>query len=61
MGTQDVGCGRNGGAPPASWTFPPLQGISKDLAFETVSTRRCGYAPLLRFLMPVTAGSDEGR
>src|ERR1700731_2233224 len=40
---------------------PPLEAISKDLAFETVSTRRCGYAPLLRFLMLVTAGSAEGR
>jgi len=46
---------------PARWTVPPLEAISKDLAFETVSTRRCGYAPLLRFLMLVTAGSAEGR
>jgi hypothetical protein len=47
--------------PPASWTFPPLQGISKDLGFETVSKRRHDYAPLLRFLILVTAASAEGR
>ena len=46
---------------PARWTVPPLEAISKDLAFETVSTRRCGYAPLVRFLMLATAGSAEGR
>ena len=48
-------------APPASWTFPPLQGISKDLGFEMVSMRQYDHAPLLRFLMLVTVGSDEGR
>jgi hypothetical protein len=44
-----------------SWTFPPLQGISKDLGFETVSMRQYDHVPLFRFLMLVTAGSDEGR
>jgi hypothetical protein len=53
-------CGAEGrrGAAPASWTFPPLQGISKHLGFET---RQPDYAPLLRFLMLVTAGSAERR
>jgi hypothetical protein len=53
---------RNGGAaPPASRTFPPFQGISKDLGFETVSMRQYDHVPLFRFLMLVTAASDEGR
>jgi hypothetical protein len=52
---------RNGGAPPpASWTFSPLQGISKDLGFEMVSMRQYDHVPLFRFLMLVTAGSAEG-
>jgi hypothetical protein len=38
-----------------------LQGISKDLGFEKVSTRQHDYAPLPRFLMLVTAGSAEAR
>ena len=53
---------------PASWTFPLLQGISKDLGFQTISTRQHDYTPLLRFLMLAirflmlaTAGSAEGR
>ena len=46
---------------PASWTFPPLQGISNDLGFETVSMRQYDHVPLFRFLMLVTAASDEGR
>ena len=36
-------------------------GHSKDLGLETVSIRQYDHVPLFRFLMPVTAGSDEGR
>lgn len=46
---------------PATWTFPPLQGISKDLGFEMVSMRQYDHAPLLRFLILVTTGFAEGR
>jgi hypothetical protein len=54
---------RNGGAPPpASWTFAPLQGISKGIwGFEMLSMRQYDHVPLFRFLMLVTAGSAEGR
>ena len=36
-------------------------GHSKDLGLETVSIRQYDHVPLFRFLMLVTAGSDEGR
>ena len=45
---------------PRELDLSALAGHSKDLGFETVSTRQQDHAPLLRFLMLVTAGSAEG-
>ena len=45
-------------AAPASWTFPPLQ---SNLRIWASRDEEHDYAPLLRFLMLVTAGSPEGR
>src|ERR1700720_108212 len=47
-------------AAPRELDLSALAGHSKDLGFETVSTRQQDHAPLLRFLMLVTAGSAEG-
>ena len=47
--------------PPRAGPSRPCRAISKDLGLETVSMRQYDHVPLFRFLMLVTAGSDEGR
>ena len=48
-------------AAPRELDVSALAGHSKDLGLETVSIRQYDHVPLFRFLMLVTAGSDEGR
>jgi hypothetical protein len=59
-GDKDVRCGGRVVRRPRELDVSVLAGHSKDLGFETVSTRQQDHAPLLRFLMLVTAGSAEG-
>ena len=61
QGTQDVRCGGTEVRRPRELDLSARAGHSKDLGFETVSTRQHDHAPLLRFLMLVIAGSAEGR
>ena len=46
---------------PRELDVSPFPGHSKDLGLETVSIRQYDHVALFRFLMLVTAASDEGR
>ena len=61
MGTQDVRCGGTAVRRPRELDLSARAGHSKDLGFETVSTRQQDHAPLLRFLMLVTASPEYAR
>ena len=62
MGTQDVRCGGTAvRRPPRAGLSRPCRACPKIWGFEMVSMRRYDHVPLFRFLVLVTAGTDEGR